>query len=298
MDKKLTKDQQFFNDKTLEFAKDIYDKCEEQLTPIYSLQKKNRDDLLTEIAKILLNYHIADNILKLSAVEKKKLYLELSSTITEKMKTELKVETNATKDILLDAGKLKYSTNSYIYSLGTNIDYKLTQVDHKTLNKIVDGKIDGEIWSNRIWSNKNQLANDLKTQVKKFLKGEINVNDIEKVIKTKYNSNASDTKRLVNTEICRVQEQSNDTWQHDHNIEYVMYCATLDSHTCSECAELDSKVYKLDEKPVEIPRHPNDRCTYISLPSENFKPSKRMDNETKQNIDWTTYQEWCDKQKS
>lgn len=296
MDKKLTKDQQFFNDKTLEFAKDIYDKCEEQLTPIYSLQKKNRDDLLTEISKILLSYNIADNILKLSAVEKKKLYLDISNSITDKIKTELKVETNTTKNILLDATKLKYSTNNYIFSLGS--DSKLTQAPEKTLDKIINEKIDGEIWSDRIWSKKNQLANDLKTQIKKFLKGEINVNDIEKVIKTKYNSSASDTKRLVNTEICRVQEQSNDVWQHDHNIEYVMYCATLDSHTCSECAELDGKVYKLDEKPVEIPRHPNDRCTYISLPNADFKPSKRMDNETKQNIDWTTYTEWCDKQKS
>ena len=214
------------------------------------------------------------------------------------MKTELKVETNTTKNILLDASRLKYSTNNYIYSLGMNIDYKLTQVSEKILDKIVDGKIDGEIWSDRIWKNKNQLANDLKIQVKNFLKGEISVNDIEKIVKTKYNANASDTKRLVNTEICRVQEQSNDTWQHDHNIEYVMYCATLDSYTCSECAELDGKVYKLDEKPVEIPRHPNDRCTYVSLPNADWKPSQRMDNEQKQNIDWVTFNEWRDKQKS
>ena len=203
---------------------------------------------MSEIAKILLSYHIADNILSLSAVEKKKLYLDISNSITNKMKTELKLETNTTKDILLDASKLKYSTNNYIYRLG--IDYKLTQVDHKTLDKIINGKIDGELWSGRTKANKDAIAKDLQMQVKKFLKGEINVNDIEKVIKSKYNINATRIKTLVNTEICRVRRIANDYWQHDHNIEYVMYMATLDSHTCSECAELDGQVYKLDEKPV------------------------------------------------
>lgn len=90
MSKKLTKDQQFFNDKTLEFTKEIYDRCEEQLNPLYNLQKKNRDDLLTEIAAIMLSYHISDNVLNLSAVDKKKLYLDISNSITEKIKVELK----------------------------------------------------------------------------------------------------------------------------------------------------------------------------------------------------------------
>ena len=197
---------------------------------------------------------------------------------------------------MLDASKLKYNTNNYIYSLGS--ENKLKQAKEEIFSKIVDEKIDGEIWSERIWKNKNQLKIDLNTEVKKFLKGEVTVNDIEKIIKTKYNSEASDTKRLVNTEICRVQESANDEWQHANGIDYVMYMATLDSHTCPDCASNDGKVFKLDEKPVELPRHPQDRCTYVSLPNENWKPTLRMDNETKQNINWTTYTEWFDKQKS
>jgi SPP1 gp7 family putative phage head morphogenesis protein len=291
MDNKLTKDQQFFIDRTLEFTKEIYDKCEEQLNPLYNLQKKNRDKLLAEIAAILLSYHISDNILNLSAVDKKKLYLNISNSIAEKMKIELKVETNSTKGMLLDAAKLKYSTNNYIYSLG--IDYKLTQAPEEVLNKIVDEKIDGEIWSKRIWSNKNDLANDLKIQVKKFLKGEINVNDIEKVIKTKYNANASNTSRLVKTEITRVQSASNDYWAKEHNIEQQLFMATLDNRTSEICRSHDGQVFDIDDadKPMP-PLHPYCRSCLINLPNKDWKPKMRINNETKQNVDWGTYQEW------
>jgi len=289
--KKLTPDQQFFNDKTLELTKEIYNTCEEQINLLYNLQKKNRDDLLTEIAKILLSYNIVDNILSLSTTEKKKLYLDIGNSINKKIKTELKTETNSTKGMLLDAAELKYSTNNYIYSLG--IDYKLTQAPEEVLNKIVDEKIDGEIWSDRLWSNKNELAKDLKVQVKKFLKGEINVNDIEKVIKTKYNSNASNTSRLVKTEITRVQSGANDYWAKEHNIEQQLFMATLDNRTSEICRSHDGQVFDIDDtnKPIP-PLHPYCRSCLVNLPSKEWNPKMRLDNETKQNINWQSYEEW------
>jgi len=290
MDKKLTKGQQFFNDKTLEFAKKLYDQNEDKINEAYKGQKQNRDILLTQIAKILLSYNIRDSILSLSADEKKKLYSDLSDLITENIKSELISETKLTKNVLLDVGKEKYNTNSYIYSLGA--DFELTQVDDDTLNNIINTKIEDKLWSDRLWENKNETCKDLKLQVKKFLKGNVNVNDIEKVIKDKYNSNAYNTKRLVQDNICRVQEGANDAWQHDHDIEYVMYMATLDGHVCYKCAPYDGEVFEVDKKPVQIPQHPFCRCCYVSLPNKDWKPKMRFDNETKQNIDWQSYQEW------
>ena len=289
--KKLTPEQQFFNDKTLEFAKELYDQNEEKLKEAYRGQITNRDGLLNKIAKILLSYNIADNILKINAADKKILYTELSDLIVTNIKSELEFETSLTKGILTSVGKVKYSTNNYIYSLGT--DFKLTQLNDKTLAKIISTKVKDELWSDRLYNNKNEMCNVLQTEVEKFLKGETNVNQIEKKIIDRYDTNTHETKRLVQDNICRVQEGVNDVWQHEHGIKYVMYMATLDGKVCANCAQYDGKPFELDKKPVIIPQHPFCRCVYISLVNKDWHPKMRLDNETKKNINWQSYEEWA-----
>lgn len=182
MDKKeLTPEQEFFNDKTLEFAKELYDQNDNKISEAYKGQKENRDDLLNKIAKILLSYYILDNIMNLGSEEKKNLYSELSNLIIDKFKSELDFETNLTKNILCDVGKSKYSTNNYLYSLGT--DFKLTQIDDKALENIINTKVDDKLWSDRLYNNKNDMSKILRSEIKKFLNGETNVNEIENKIK-------------------------------------------------------------------------------------------------------------------
>jgi SPP1 gp7 family putative phage head morphogenesis protein len=287
----ITKDQQAFIDLTLEFTKLIYEQCEKNINPIYSLQIKNRNTLLDKIAKILLSYNISDNVLDLTSIEKKKIFSNLSETINSMIKDELKFETRTAREIIKQAILDKFNTNNYIYSLG--IDFTLTQLPSKDLDKIINAKIQGENWSRRIWTNKNELSKDLGKQVKDFLNGKTNVNQIEKVIKTKYNVNATNANRLINTEICRVQEESNEVWADKHDIKQVMWLATLDSHVCGECASLDGKVFNVDDvnRPIP-PLHPGDRCCLISLVSKDFKPQMRYDNELKKNVNWQSYSEW------
>lgn len=288
---KITKEQQFFIDNSLYFASVIYDRCEVQINPLYKMQKENRDHLLSEIATILLSYTIVNNIMSLGASEKKKLYSELSSSINEKFKLEINLETSTTKDILFDATTLKYSTNDYISSFG--IDYHLTQVDDGIFDKIINTKIDNELWSDRLWTNKNDLAKDLKVQVKKFLKGEINVNDIEKVVKSKYNANAYNSKRLINTEVAKVQSGANEHWAKEHNIKQQLFLATLDNKTSVRCRGYDGQVFDVDDadKPIP-PLHPHCRSCLVNLPGKEWKPKMRLDNETKQNINWQSYEGW------
>ncbi len=288
--KKLTPKQQFFSDKTLEFAKELYDQNEVKLKEVYRGQINNRDDLLSKIAKILLSYNIADNILNINAADKKKLYSELSDLIVSNIKSELEFESGLTKDILTSVGKEKFNTNNYIYSLGA--DFKLTQLSDEALEKIINTKVDGKLWNERLYTNKNDMCITLQDEIEKFLKGETNVNQIEQKIIDKYDTNAHETKRLVQDNICRVQEGANDEWQHEHGIKKVMYLATLDGHVCSKCAPYDAKVFDIDKKPVLIPQHPFCRCVYVSLPNKDWHPKMRLDNETKQNINWQSYQEW------
>lgn len=100
------------------------------------------------------------------------------------------------------------------------------------------------------------------------------------------------TTRLVRNEVVRVQNAANEQFFKDNNdFKNLLYSATLDSKTCEKCASDDGKVFKVDEDRPELPRHVNDRCTYILLPNKNYRPDLRIDNETKETINYQTYEE-------
>lgn len=257
---------------------------------IYKNIKRDREIILDKISRVLLTYTVDNSKLVLSVGDRDKLYKDLSAIIDNLCKEEITTEKKLITKVLKESAKDRYGINNYILSLG--MSFKLKKIADKELDKIIKATVKGKNYSSRIWDNKNQIAKVLKSDIKKFLNGEIDVNSIEKKIKDRFNSNAYNSKRLVETEVARVMEESNNKWQEDRNIEYVMYCATLDNKTCDKCKQYDSKVYKKGEEPVKLPQHPLDRCTYVALPSKDWRPKARLDNKTKENINWQSYKEW------
>ena len=285
---KLTKNQQLYNDLIIKLLSELYNNLD--VNSIYKNIKRDREIILDKISRVLLTYTVDNSKLVLSVGDRDKLYKDLSAIIDNLCKEEITTEKKLITKTLKKSAKDRYGINNYILSLG--VDFKLKKIADKELDKIIKATIKGKNYSSRIWDNKNQIAKVLKSDIKKFLNGEIDVNSIEKKIKDRFNSNAYNSKRLVETEVARVMEESNNKWQKDRNIEYVMYCATLDNKTCDKCKQYDSKVYKKGEEPVKLPQHPLDRCTYVALPSKDWRPKARLDNKTKENINWQSYKEW------
>lgn len=285
---KLTKNQQLYNDLIIKLLSELYNNLD--VNSIYKNIKRDREIILDKISRVLLTYTVDNSKLVLSVGDRDKLYKDLSAIIDNLCKKEITTEKKLITKVLKESAKDRYGINNYILSLG--VDFKLKKIADKELDKIIKTTIKGKNYSSRIWDNKNQIAKVLKSDIKKFLNGEIDVNSIEKKIKDRFNSNAYNSKRLVETEVARVMEESNNKWQEDRNIEYVMYCATLDNKTCDKCKQYDSKVYKKGEEPVKLPQHPLDRCTYVALPSKDWRPKARLDNKTKENINYKTYKEW------
>ena len=288
----LTEEEKEYLYLQLYFTNQLNSKSDEEILQMHKEQKKNRDSILNEIAKIMLSYSIVESIMSISKSDKLKLHYKINGLINSKIQSELKYETIKTGQLLKYIGENKYNTNNYIDSLGMKADCNLLPVKQDILDKIINTKVDGKFWSDRLWNNKNQTAADLRNEIKKFLKGETTVNQIEDIIKNKYDSNAFNTKRLVVDNIARVQEGMNDVWREDHNIKRVLYLATLCHNTCSNCSQYDGKEYLADRKPVDLPQHNFCRCTYINLPYKGWRPSERLDNETKERIIWQTYKEW------
>lgn len=281
---------EFFTDNIIKFAEELYKRGDRQLLTLLKTQKANRDLILQEIANIMLKYNVVGDCMNLSLAEQTKLFKVLSDKIDLILEAEMDLEKSAIGTLLKDIGTDKYYSNSFLLSFGVN--FKLKKITNKALNKIISEKISGKNYSNRIWDNKNNVAKLLKVEIKKFLNGETNLNNIEKAIKDKYNSNAFNTKRLAQTEVARVMEGANDAWEKEHDIEYVMYCATLDSKTCTDCRKFDGQTFERTKKPIQLPKHPLCRCTYISLPSKDWKPKTRLDNASKKEVGWKNYKEW------
>lgn len=83
----------------------------------------------------------------------------------------------------------------------------------------------------------------------------------------------------------------------DHDIKQQLFMATLDSKTSNICRSKDGLVFDIDDpnKPIP-PLHPHCRSVLVNLVSKDWKPKQRYDNQSKQNIDWTTYEEWSSEQ--
>lgn len=275
----------------LSFTEEGLNKADESTKEAYKIQVKHRDELLFKIGQVLLLYTIIDSNLFLADTEKIKLRNNFSKLISNIAVEEFKEEKSIINNILEEATKDRYYSSAYTLNLG--IDFKLQKLTDKQIKDIVNTAIDNQLWSDRLWTNKKDLEKNLKLEIERFLQGKTNVNKINKVIKDRFNQNAFNTKRLVQTEVARCQNASNDLFAEEHGIKQQMFTVTLDNKTSKFCREHDGKVYDIDDhnKPY-LPHHPFERSCYINIPFEGYKPKFRKDNVTKENIPYVTYEEW------
>ena len=286
--------QQLFCDIKLALTNEIYEKYSKQIDKIAKLQKKSVQTILDEIARIILEYNVADAVMDISVQEKAELKKQMNNLINDVLKGEYESEKDVITSTLYDVAEDSYYSSCYIYGLG--VSYKLLPVKQDVLDNIINTKIDGKTYSSRIWNNKNKVAKTLKKEISDFLNGKTDVNIISKNIKNRFDVNYNVSNRLVRTEIAKVQCEANEVWANEHNIKKQLFCATLDRRTSKICQSLDGKIYDFDDENKKIPPlHPNCRSCLIDI-VDGWKPKTRIDNETKQNINYQTYSEWKDKQ--
>ena len=288
--------QQLFCDIKLALTNEIYEKYSKQIDKIARIQKKSVQTILDEIAKIILEYNVADAVMDISIQEKAELKKQMNNLINDVLKGEYESEKDVITNTLNNVAKDSYYSSCFIYQLG--VSYKLKPVKQDVLDNIINTKIDGKTYSSRIWNNKNKVAKTLKKEINDFLNGKTDVNIISKNIKNRFDVNYNISNRLVRTEIAKVQCEANEVWANEHNIKKQLFCATLDGKTSKICQSLDGKIYDFDDEDKKIPPlHPNCRSCLIDI-VDGWNPQTRLDNETKQNINYQTYSKWKDKQKN
>ncbi|MCB2308833.1 minor capsid protein [Clostridium estertheticum] len=225
----------------LEFVESLYNEADRQIKEVYQEQKNNRDELLKQIAAIMITYTILNDLMKLSKTDKKKEYNRLSKMITSGAQSQGTTQNRVIKDILTTAANKTF--NFYSYNVGL-----------KDVKEIIGNNFKGKHFSTRVWKNESDVAKHLHKQVNDFLNGKVNVNQIKKNIKTTYNTSAYNARRLVETEINRVEDESFKKFCRETNVKRVMRNEEMDSRTCSECAGINENIYDLADAPSGL--HP------------------------------------------
>ena len=261
---------------------------------VYNKHKEDRDKLLSEISDILLDQELEEDRLVLSGKERKKLFISLNKTISDITLEEAIMEKDRIEDILLSAATEKYAINSYITSLGRS--FSLNKLTRQQISSIVNQEVDGKLWGERIWANKRVLERKLRRDLTNLLNGATDISKIKKEVSREFKQNAYNSKRLVNNELARVQYEVNEEFARENQITKQMFVATLDDRTSEECESYDGQVFDLDDssKP-DIPVHVNCRCTYVNI-VDDWTPTKRKDNITKEVGNWSSYKKWLSDQ--
>ena len=159
----------------------------------------------------------------------------------------------------------------------------------------------GSDFSKRIWKNYTEvLPNELGDAL---LRGSVLGHSHEQIFKM-MRQRLKDVEdyqlhRLIITEMGHVAETATANAYREEGVEQYQYLATLESHTCDECAHLDGQVFELKDKVegLNYPLiHPYCRCTtmpYIQgLPDSSERWARDPETGKGYYVDNMTFDQW------
>lgn len=223
------------------FIESLYKLAEKQLKIIYRHKRLNRDVLLQEVANILLSYTIANDVMVMDRATIDKEYKKMSKLVIDIAKGEASSQEKIIEELLSTVIKETFSFYSYNKGL-------------KDLKKIIDSNFKGKNFSERVWDNEKEVAKQLNKNLQDFLKGKLNVNQIRKDIEKTFNTSAYNSKRLVETEVNRCEDEAFRRFCKETGVKKIKRNEILDNRICDECKAIDGKIFDLDKAPGVI--HP------------------------------------------
>lgn len=223
------------------FIEDLYEEANERLKEVYKEHKEARNELLKEIAMIMLTYSILDGVMSVRKEDRDKSYKKISGLILINYNNIGKKQVNVLNAIL----KSTVNKTFEFYNYNANL---------KDVTKIIESNFKGKHFSERVWSNEQEVTKHLHKQINDFLNGKINVNQIKKDIEKTFNASAYNAKRLATTEVNRCQNEAFISFCKETGVKKIKRNETLDSKTCEECRSFHGKIFDLDKAPGII--HP------------------------------------------
>lgn len=233
----------FTEEEEVEFIESLYDKCNEEIKKIHSLQQENKDEILKELALILLIYKINNNVMELSYFDRIKLKDKFDKILIKFNIRQRKLTDAVITALLIFVAKKTFRFYGYKYT-------------KEEINRIVNKKYKGKLYTERIINNENKISDYLNEKVNGFLYGKVDVNNINNEIEKAYKQDKDNIETLAETELSRVENLSFLIFAKSIGVKEVIRNEELDDRTCEECQEIDGVIYTLEDAPDSI--HP--RC--------------------------------------
>lgn len=184
------------------------------------------------------------------------------------------------EQILFTQGLSNIYTDQFlrqVYELGQGIPVKanFNRLNTTLVRKTLDYPWSGAMFSDRLWNDKATLGKNLRVGLtQSMILGE-SIPQITDRIKKNIDTSKYNAERIARTETKRVTYCAHNDVYTDMGVEELEYrCANGgDSRTCSTCRADNGKHYVRGKEPT-LPRHPNCRCVYIPVVSDEFSDNE------------------------
>lgn len=208
-------------------------------------------------------------------------------------------EGSVTRNLYRDVYENSYYRTGYDYSKGTGMNLAFGTLDTQTMDAVMSQKFVGSDFSERVWNNTDRLAGELKEILGVAVATGQSEEKTIRLLRERFDVAVKRAARLVRTETAYFHNRAELDAYEEMGFEKYQILGTLDMRCCSECQELDLKVFNVKDRKYgenAPPFHPYCRCTEIAYFGKDFKPKTRVarDPETGRNyqIENMSYKEW------
>lgn len=212
-------------------------------------------------------------------------------------------ENEMLEDYLIKNYEDTYYHSLYEISKGLNLKTSFATLDRNKINQVI-GKpwlSDGKTFSDRIWQDKEQLINTLRTKItQSFITGSTldeAVEEISKFVSDKIKNKEYVARRLLETESAAYASKAQIEAFKSIDVEKYEIVATLDLHTSEICQEMDGKVFNISDQEIGVTVPPfHSHCRTVIAPYFDDDPirASRDENGEYKEVKYMNYKEWKD----
>ena len=170
----------------------------------------------------------------------------------------------------VDAAARKMYEGSYYHTAfelqkGLGVGWTMQAINEETITNVLSRPwtTDNQTFRDRCWTNKQSLVNSVNTQLTQMvIRGEAPDRAISAISK-QFDVSRAKAGRLVMTESAYFSSAGQKDCYKALDVERYKIVASFDKDTCSLCADMDGKVFKMSEYQVGLtapPFHPWCRC--------------------------------------
>jgi SPP1 gp7 family putative phage head morphogenesis protein len=266
------------------------------LKGLFSMFNSSAKTVQTEINNLLMN-HMVDGQLQVSKKQRYDILKRLDKTLKQQAKLMGDKDIEVTTKILSEAAEDTYYRTAYLLEAGIDEPLPIGKLKQNQINALVNTPIEEEMFSSRIWANKQKLVKQVRYSVEQALINGTDPRKLSREVRRMFNVTAYESERLINTEVARVMRQSQDQIYEQSGVKKVMYDATLDKKTSKFCREHDGRIYTFGAHP-KIPEESHPMCRSDIIPLvDGWTPRKKRENIKNEDgvkpvTDYSNYSDW------